>query len=128
MKITKILLVIFLLLIGYILGSIFPLNIPRLAGKSIEGNTELQVKALTDNGQPIPKLEIDVDVRPGPPSKGGVAATDENGVAVFKLKPGNYVIYFNGTNFPQNLNRIDDVPVTVVEGQVNEKTLYFKAK
>lgn len=128
MKLLKFAFFIFLLLVGYIIGDLFPLDFSRLAGRSIEGNTVLQVKAFMDNGTPVPKLEIDLDVQPGPPAKGGASYTDENGIATFKVKPGDYVIYFNSGTFPKNLNMIGIMPVTVEAGKVNEKTLYFKAK
>ncbi len=128
MKVLKFAFFIVLLLAGYTLGSIFPLDFSRLAGRSIEGNTVLQVKALMDNGQPIPKLEIDLDTQPGPPAKGGVSHTDDNGTATFKVKPGDYVIYFNNGTFPKNLGMVGIVPVTVETEKVNEKTIYFRAK
>ncbi len=81
-----------------------------------------------DNGQPIPKLEIDLDTQPGPPAKGGVSHTDDNGTATFKVKPGDYVIYFNNGTFPKNLGMVGIVPVTVETEKVNEKTIYFRAK
>ncbi len=108
-------------------------NLPKpafLEKKGIEGNAELEVTLLMDNNvkNPLPNIEVDVAEKPGPPPKGGIGLTDENGVAMFKIKPGNYFIYFNDTVFPKNLATPPLEQITVVEGSINEKTLLITTK
>ncbi len=117
--------------VGYSAGNLIPFTGFAFAGKSIEGTAKLEVKLVLDNGMPIPKIEVDVADKTGPPPKGGVAVTDDNGVATFNIKPGSYVIYFNLGTFPKNLDWPQGGPVTsiqVSDGAVNQKILVLKAK
>jgi hypothetical protein len=102
-------------------------NLPKPAflEKGIEGNTELKVTLLMDNNvkNPLPNVEIDLAQKPGQPPKGGTAITDESGVATFKVKPGDYYVYFNENTFPQNLKVPELVQIVVEEGVANEKTI-----
>ena len=119
--------VIIALLIGYVIGNIFPF----LPGKSIEGNAKLEVKLVMDNGTPLSKIEVDVGEKPGPPPTGGFAVTNEKGIATFNIRPGNYVIYYNLSTFPKNLEwpeRGPGIKVQVDENKVNEKTIMIKTK
>lgn len=119
------------LIAGYIIGNMLPFSGFALPGKSIEGSAKLEVKLVLDNGTPLSKIEVDVAEKTGSPPKGGVAVTNENGVASFSIKPGNYVIYFNLGTFPKNLDWPQGGPetnITVSEGSANEKTLILKAK
>ncbi len=119
------------LLVGYIVGNLVPFTGFAFAGKSIEGSAKLEVKLVLDNGTPLSKIEVDVADKTGPPPKGGVAVTSENGVATFNIKPGSYIIYFNLGTFPKNLDWPQGGPETsiqVLEGVVNQKTLILKAK
>lgn len=127
-KIKFIIFAFVFLFVGYAAGNFFPFGGFSFFSPSIEGNTMLQVRATMDNGTPVAKLEIDLGEKPGPPPRGGVSHTDENGVAIFNVKPGEYVIYFNSGTFPKNLNMIGLVPVSVMEGKINEKTVVFMAK
>lgn len=109
-------------------GAIFAgLNVPKPAflDTGIAGNAELKVTLLMDNNvkNSLANVEVDVAEKPGPPPKGGVAVTDEQGVATFKIKPGNYVIYFNEASFPKNLAVPQLQQITVSEGEANAKTL-----
>ncbi len=125
------LVIIAALLIGYIVGNFVPFSGFALPGKSIEGNAKLEVKLVLDNGTPLSKIEVDVGDKTGPPAKGGVAVTSEDGVATFNIKPGSYVIYFNMGTFPKNLDWPQggsETNIQVAEGAVNEKTLILKAK
>jgi hypothetical protein len=103
----------------------FNLPKPALMERGIEGNAELKVTLLMDNNvrNPLPNIEVDLAEKPGQPPKGGVAITNEQGVATFKVKPGSYFIYFNEVSFPKNLSAPEPQAVTVAEGSVNEKTL-----
>lgn len=117
-----------LVLIGLYVGAIFAgFNLPKPAflDKSIVGDTELKVTLLMDNNvrNPLDRVEVDLGPKPGPPAKGGVATTDQQGVATFMVKPGDYYIYFNDLTFPKNLSVPQPVAVTVIEGQLNQKTI-----
>lgn len=120
-----------LLTVGYALGNLFPFSGFSFAGKSIEGNAKLNVKLVLDNGQPLTKIEVDVGEKTGPPPKGGVAVTNEEGIASFNIKPGDYVIYFNMGTYPKNLDWPEGGPETkiqVEENKINEKILILKTK
>lgn len=119
------------LVAGYALGSLWPFNLSWLSSQGISGNAQLKVKLMMDNGDPLGNIEVDLGERTGPPAKGGVAVTDENGLATFNVKPGNYVIYFNLGTFPKNLEWPEGGPetkVSVEEGKVNEKTITLRTK
>lgn len=72
---------------------------------------------------PLSDIEVDLAEKPGQPPKGGVALTDESGVAVFKVRPGSYYIYFNDNTFPKNLKVPELEQIVVKEGVVNDKTI-----
>ncbi len=123
--------VIVALLVGYAAGNVVPFTGFAIPGKSIEGNAKLEVKLVLDNGTPLTKIEVDLGETTGPPPKGGVAVTNENGIATFNVKPGSYVIYFNVGTFPKNLDWPQGGPETkiqVEENKVNQKTLILKTK
>jgi len=82
----------------------------------------LRVRALSE-GEPIKNLEIDVGKKLGPPPRGGVAYTDENGIATFYLKPGKYYLYFNAANFPKDFEYPEPKEIIVEEGKINEYTV-----
>lgn len=123
--------VIIALVLGYVLGSIFPLNLfgsdqvrhpfdlSVMEDRGIEGDARLEVVLVMDNGRLLDNVEVDLAEAPGQPPIGGVALSDENGVAVFDVKPGNYFIFFNDVNFPQNVQTVEPIPVEVKEGEVN---------
>lgn len=118
---------LFILAILYV-GAIFlGFNLPKpafLEDKGIEGNSELKVTLLMDNNvkNPLPNIEVDVAEKPGQPPKGGIAITNEEGIATFKVKPGSYFIYFNDDTFPKNLDTPEPQPINVTEEAISEKT------
>ncbi len=124
LKIIIILLIAFLL--GYILGNISPLAFFQFLG-SARGESELRIIALVE-GKPINNLEIDIGKKLGPPPKGGIAQTNEKGIATFYLKPGKYYLYFNASNFPENLEYPAPREITVEEGKINEYTINLNPK
>lgn len=134
MKIFTIVIIIMAILTGYILGNIFPFNFSDFyltpdSEKGIQGNTQLSITAkMEDTNNPVPNLEIDLAQQPGPPPPGGVALTDENGIAKFNVQPGNYFIYFNQNTFPKNLKMPEPEQITVNEGVINEKTILLYLK
>ena len=106
------------------------LNINRfLFQNNIKGNIKLEVTVLKENHQPATSLEVDVAKTPGTPPEGGVAQTDSNGIAVFYLNPNTYTIYFNGNNFPQDLQQPENLPqVKVEKDKINQETIILKRK
>ncbi len=127
MKIIKYALIFIVVLAVFYAGAIFlGFNLPQPAflNNGIEGNAELKVTLLMDNNvkNPLPNVEVDVAEKPGNPPKGGVAITDESGVATFKIKPGTYYIFFNDLSFPKNLAVPQLQQITVSGEKVSEKT------
>jgi len=133
-KTILILSILICLFIGYVLGSIFPLDVSKFSLSSgseenIQGNTQLVITAkMAETNTPVSNLEIDLAKEPGPPPVGGIALTDENGIAKFNVQPGTYFIYFNQANFPKNLIVPESEQVTVSESAVNEKEIVFVTK
>lgn len=122
-----------IILVALYAGAIFAgFNLPKPAflDNGIEGNTELKIILLMDNNvkNPLSNIEVDVAEKPGQPPKGGIAITNEQGIAIFKIKPGSYFIYFNNLTFPKNLNTPEPQSITITEGVVNEKTLLITTK
>jgi len=123
------------LVLGYVLGIFFPLNIfgsSRLQSpsslltsedKGIQGNARLEITLKMDNGRPLNNVEVNVAEEPGPPPIGGVALSDADGLAVFNVKPGNYFIFFNDNNFPKNVKNPEAQPVEVKAGEINQRTI-----
>jgi len=137
-KITLILLIIISLFIGYFLGNLFPIDILKSDNnpfdlsvnktEGIQGNARLEVTLLMDNGMPLSNVEVDLAENPGPPLTGGVALSDENGLAVFNIMPGNYFIFFNDNNFPKNVEVPEPEPVEIITDKINQKTITLKIK
>lgn len=127
----KIIVSIIILVAGYLLGSFFPfpLNTSFLQS-DIRGDAELRVTILRDNGQPVPNLEVDVAEETGPPPKGGIFETDENGLATFFIKPGVYSVYFNMGTFPGDLQPLPQGSkrIKVELGKINEETIILTSK
>ena len=94
----------------------------------IKGEVKLEVTILREeNSQPLADLEVDVAEKPGQPPEGGVSKTNQNGVAVFYLKPNTYTIYFNSNNFPSNLKQPENfVQVKVEKDRINQQTILLK--
>ncbi len=127
MKIVKYILIFLGVLIIFYIGAALLGLLPKPAflDQGIAGNAELKVTLLMDNNvkNPLSGIEVDVAVKPGNPPKGGVAVTDETGVATFNVKPGTYYVFFNDLSFPKNLAVPQPQMVTVSEGKISEKTL-----
>jgi hypothetical protein len=115
---------------GYILGSLFPYSgfIKEGAERGIEGTAQVEVTLQAENNDPLANVEVDIAERPGPPLSGGVAHTDENGIATFQIKPGNYFIFFNSGNFPEDFIEPEPKEVTIKEGELNEFTIVLELK
>jgi hypothetical protein len=95
----------------------------------ISGNSELRVTVTREDGAPVADVEVDVGKQAGQPPKGGAEDTDKNGVATFKIKSGDYVIYFNMNKFPADLMPpMEPTSVKVSEGEPTLQTIILKAK
>jgi hypothetical protein len=130
MKIIKILVVIGVFILGYALGNFLSFSGfgNNNGGAGILGAAKLEVTILDENNKPVANLEVDVAEKPGPPQRGGSAMTDKNGVSTFNIQPGNYFVYFNSGNFPQNLKEGSPQPVQVSEGSTSKVTVILKSK
>lgn len=129
MKIVKVLVVIIIFILGYVLGNFLPWSgFGEQGGKGITGSAKLEVTILMENNKPVANLEVDVAEKTGPPQLGGTAETNENGVATFNIQPGDYFIYFNSGNFPQNLTEAKPLPIQVIEGNISKTTIILKAR
>lgn len=130
MKILKILVVVVIFILGYALGNFFPWSGfgGTGAGVGIKGSAKLEVTILSGNNQPVANLEVDAAEKPGPPLPGGSVMTNGNGVATFNIQPGNYFIYFNSGNFPQNFKEPALQQIQVSEGSVSKITINLQSK
>lgn len=133
MKIFKFILIFLLIGVVFYFSAIFlGFNLPKppFLEKGIEGNSKLQVTLLMDNNvkNPLPNIEVDLAEKPGKPPSGGVAMTDESGVANFKVKPGTYFIYFNDLSFPKNLAVPQPQQITVSDEKISEKTFLITTR
>ena len=128
MKIAKLFLILLVLGVLLYLGAVylgFNLPIPSFMEDNIEGDAQLTVTLLMDNNvnDPLANIEVNLAPEPGKPPKGGVALTDDKGVATFNIKPGDYYIYFNELSFPKNLVMPETSAINVAENVTNEKTI-----
>jgi len=131
MKILKFVVpLVIIFIIGYALGNFLPWSGfgGTDAGIGIKGSAKLEVTILSDNNQPVANVEVDVAEKPGPPLPGGSAMTNGNGVATFNIQPGNYFIYFNSSNFPQNFKEPALQQIQVSEGSVSKVAINLQSK
>ncbi|MFA5413508.1 MAG: hypothetical protein WC348_03135 [Patescibacteria group bacterium] len=120
---------IFLIIILCFVGLYFLIYQDNQQGPSIKGDAVLRVMVVTDKDEPVKDLEVDVGETAGPPAEGGFVKTDNAGVATFNIKPGKYVIFFNDSNFPTNLEHSDDTPtVEVSQDKPTEQKIILKTK
>jgi protocatechuate 3,4-dioxygenase beta subunit len=94
------------------------------------GNATLEVKVLAPDDTPLQNLEVDLwtaDAPPGSPNV-GIKCTDKDGIATFKIPPGNYKIGFNANNFPENLIYPEQVEVEVTEKEAAQKIIKLQPK
>jgi hypothetical protein len=117
--------IVLLLLLLFLLFSLGRGVMPE----NISGDAELQVTVTRQNGAPVVDVEVDVAKETGQPPQGGFRNTNADGVATFKIKPGDYVIYFNQGNFPADLMPPPGpVSVQVGEGELSLKTIILETK
>ncbi|MFA5386732.1 MAG: hypothetical protein WC297_03660 [Candidatus Paceibacterota bacterium] len=124
----KLIFCLIFVIVGYILGSLFPYSGFIEEEKGIEGAAQVEVTLQAENNDPLANVEVDIAEIPGPPLSGGVAHTDENGTAVFQIKPGDYFIFFNSSNFPEGFIEPEPREVTIEEGELNEFTIVLELK
>ena len=126
-KVIAIILIVFGLVAGYLIGSFFPVKGFFSANEQgISGNAILKVTVLRPDKKPATNLEVDIATEVGKVLNGGHVNTDSNGVATFKIKPGTYYIFFNANNFPKNLLYKDVPPVLVTESSTAAETIILQ--
>jgi hypothetical protein len=114
-----ILIILFICLFGLMRGAI---------GENIGGSAELKVTVVQKNGTPVVGVEVDVAKETGPPPEGGFKNTNDEGIADFEIEPGDYVIYFNMNNFPQELIVPEPVPINITGDNPILKTIILETK
>jgi hypothetical protein len=128
---NKIKIIIFLIIftgLGYLLGNFFPFYSGQNSDESIQEEVLLEVAIVTEEGNPLPNVEVDVAKKIGPPPLGGIVLSDSRGIAVFNLKPGDYFIFFNSNNFPEGFKYPDSRSISVREGMSNKQTIVLSAE
>ncbi len=128
---NKIKIIVFLIIftgLGYLLGNFFPFYSGQNSDKDIQGEVLLEVAVVTEQGNPLPNIEVDVAEKIGPPPLGGTVLTNSQGIASFNLKPGNYFIFFNSNNFPTGFKFPESRPISVEEGISNKQTIVLSAE
>lgn len=96
----------------------------------LEGGEVLEIQVLGPDGGPISNLEVDLwtsETPAGPPSA-GVSATNGEGIAVFKIPEGNYLVGFNMINFPEDFSYPAKNPVSAEKGMLNRKIISLSLK
>ena len=88
----------------------------------------MEVVLQVENGSPLANIEVDIAEIPGPPLSGGASFTNENGIATFQIEPGDYFIFFNSNNFPEDFNEPEPEAITVKEGSLNKFTIILEVK
>ncbi len=130
-KLKLVLTVVLVFIAGYAVGNFLPFSgfsFSSMFAKDIRGSDTLEVKLIMDNGLPLENVEVDLGEQAGPPAKGGMAVTNNDGVATFLVRPGNYVIFFNTNNFPKNVNMPELQQVVVEQGEINKMTMKLTVK
>jgi hypothetical protein len=126
-KILIILICIFCLIGGYVLGSYYPLS-----GLFPENNTPtatsevLTVTVLNEDEEPMVGIEIDIAEQAGPPPSWGVKEADTSGKAIYNLEPGTYFVFFNTNRFPSGYVVPKEQEITIVKGEPKEITIILE--
>ncbi len=95
-----------------------------VSGASTFGNLKVTI---VGNGKPVGNLEVDLGNRPG--SVRCMQKTDKNGMVLFEGVPtGQMFIYFNSNAFPKEFGHPPTESVTILQGQLAEKTLELKTQ
>lgn len=92
------------------------------------GNETLKIKVVDAGNNYVENIEVDLwsaENANGPPTA-GISATNNGGIAEFKIPEGNYLIGFNSNNFPGNFVYPEKTGVNVIKGS-NEKTILLKS-
>lgn len=91
-------------------------------------NSGILKVTITASGKSVSGLEVDVATKPGA-QKYYMKLTDSNGTVIFDGIPaGNYTVYFNSNNFPQQFGSPPAETVSVVSGQTAEKNIDLISK
>ena len=95
----------------------------------VAGNETLEITILDSNSSPVQNIEVDLwksENANGPPTA-GISETDNSGKALFKVPGGNYLVGFNGLNFPDIFAYPEKSPVSVAKGET-KKTIILEMK
>ena len=127
-KILIILICIFCLIGGYILGSYYPLSglFPNNNNPATATSEVLTVTVLNENEEPMVGIEIDVAEQAGPPEDWGVKDADTSGKAIYNLEPGTYYVFFNTNRFPLGYVVQREQEITIVKGEPKEITIVLE--
>jgi hypothetical protein len=116
--------IILLLILIFLLSTLYKFMIPQQPSGDISGNTRVEITLLNESQQSLTNVEVDLGNQPGTPPSGGRQLTNSKGVATFFVKPGKYSIYFNDISFPKDLMKpVDLLQINVEERKSNTKTI-----
>jgi hypothetical protein len=117
------------IIIGIIVGIMVLIGImsyqflkPNSQPQFVEGEESLEVTILDPNDEPFLNLEVDLwtlENQNGPPTA-GYLITDSDGKVIFKIPKGEYLIGFNGNNFPKEFINPGKIQVNVKKGENTE--------
>ena len=118
------LVVIILFIVGFL---IFHFLKSEVQPQFVEGEELLEVIILGPDNNPIQNIEVDLWVanNPNGPPTAGYAITNNEGKSIFKIPEGNYLISFNGYNFPKEFTLPDKTFVNVKKGE-NQETIILE--
>lgn len=84
-----------------------------------------EIEVLDKNNKPVPGLELEVDgdfTAPGDPDKVR-SYTNSEGIAVFKLGEGSYIIKFTETKLPKKFRKPSPLSIEITPGSVTRYTV-----
>jgi hypothetical protein len=91
----------------------------------VEGEESLEITILGPANNPFPNLEVDLWTleNPNGPPTAGYLITDAEGKVLFKILEGEYLIGFNGYNFPKEFINPEKVSVSVQKGTTTKEII-----
>jgi len=95
----------------------------------LEGEESLEVKILSPDNNSINDLEVDLwtsEKANGPPSA-GILITNKQGIVLFKVPKGEYLIGFNSINFPEEFVYPEKISIIINKGE-NYKVIVLELK
>lgn len=119
------------IIIGMLVGIVILISVvgyqllkPNPQPQFIEGEESLEITILGPDNNPLSNLEVDLwDLtNPKGPPTAGYSTTNNEGKVFFKIPEGDYLIGFNGINFPKEFINPGKTQVTVIKGK-NKETI-----